>query len=250
MVKKLALLLSGFVLISLVAGGCGGAAPTATPVPPTATPVPATPTPVPPTATPVPPTPTPVPPTATPVPATPTPVPPTPTKPAAPTPTSVPPTATPEAAAVPPEIPHTLEGREGKCLICHEQGVGGAPKFPDDHTGRSADVCLSCHQLSSSPVAPPVVPHTLEGREGICLVCHETGAGGAPKVPDDHAGRTNDLCLICHQSGEAEAETEGDATKGAEVFVTYGCNACHNAEAAVVLVGPSLFDIGARARCG
>lgn len=65
MLKRiLMLLVTGFVVV-LALAACGGAEPTATPVPPTATAVPTTPTPVPPT--PVPPTPTPLP-TATPEP--------------------------------------------------------------------------------------------------------------------------------------------------------------------------------------
>ncbi|MFQ6121439.1 MAG: c-type cytochrome [Dehalococcoidales bacterium] len=48
-----------------------------------------------------------------------------------------------------------------------------------------------------APTTPPQVPHSLEGRLS-CLLCHETGIGGVPKVPSDHSGRGNDLCLNCH----------------------------------------------------
>ncbi|MBI4186871.1 MAG: c-type cytochrome [Chloroflexi bacterium] len=55
----------------------------------------------------------------------------------------------------------------------------------------------------AAPVAsaPPQVPHTLEGRS-TCLACHQTGIGGAPAVPANHAGRTNDICLACHKGKE------------------------------------------------
>lgn len=46
---------------------------------------------------------------------------------------------------------------------------------------------------------PPPIPHTLAGREGQCLVCHQTGIAGAPAVPANHAGRTNDMCQGCHK---------------------------------------------------
>ncbi|MDE3091042.1 MAG: ammonia-forming cytochrome c nitrite reductase subunit c552, partial [Chloroflexota bacterium] len=114
----------------------------------------------------------------------------------------------------PPQIPHAKEGHTD-CLSCHEKGVNGAPKFPPDHTGRTNDMCLGCHTFkpgaasaTAAPTAastpatlsnvPPPIPHTLEGRDQ-CLVCHQTGGGGAPKVPADHAGRTNDQCRTCHQ---------------------------------------------------
>ncbi|MDO8670035.1 MAG: hypothetical protein Q7O66_01215, partial [Dehalococcoidia bacterium] len=45
---------------------------------------------------------------------------------------------------------------------------------------------------------PPKIPHTLEGREGQCLMCHEAGIAGAPRVPAKHAGRTSDICHLCH----------------------------------------------------
>ena len=50
-----------------------------------------------------------------------------------------------------------------------------------------------------APVAPPEVPHTLEGRS-TCLVCHETGAGEATIIPADHSGRSNEVCSSCHKS--------------------------------------------------
>jgi ABC-type Fe3+-hydroxamate transport system substrate-binding protein len=45
---------------------------------------------------------------------------------------------------------------------------------------------------------PPGIPHTLEGRAD-CLVCHQTGVAGAPRVPADHAGRTSAVCQTCHK---------------------------------------------------
>ncbi len=63
-----------------------------------------------------------------------------------PTPTPVPPTATPPPAETPvgpPLIPHTLEGRES-CLMCHQ--IGGDIPLPEDHEGRTEDLCLTCHE--------------------------------------------------------------------------------------------------------
>ena len=48
-------------------------------------------------------------------------------------------------------------------------------------------------------VAPPQIPHTLEGRSD-CLACHQTGVGVAPKIPADHNGRGNEACLSCHKA--------------------------------------------------
>ncbi len=108
-----------------------------------------------------------------------------------------------EPAAVP-AIPHPTEGREA-CLACHEAGVGGASKIPDDHVGRTEETCGLCHAAAgatptpASPVSPilPLIPHPVEEREA-CLSCHEAGVGGAPKTPGDHAGRTDETCRQCH----------------------------------------------------
>jgi hypothetical protein len=120
--------------------------------------------------------------------------------------------ANPPEQGGPPQIPHAKEGRTD-CLSCHEKGVNGAPKFPPDHAGRTNEMCVVCHQFkpgaANATPAPttaagttagvaPAIPHTLEGRDQ-CLSCHQTGVGGAPKVPASHAGRTNDQCKTCHQ---------------------------------------------------
>jgi hypothetical protein len=157
-----------------------------------------------------------------------------------------------------PSIPHPLEGR-AECLTCHETGTSGSRQIPDDHSGRTDDMCRACHQpapatevppepgtatpevtsttppeASPTAVGPLQVPHTLEGRENClechvspeatlvlegapraiphpligrenCLACHQAGVGTAPLVPDDHAGRTNDICQGCHQPSQLPA---------------------------------------------
>jgi hypothetical protein len=126
-----------------------------------------------------------------------------------------------------PPIPHDLTGRQD-CLSCHEQGVNGAPKFPANHAGRTNDMCQGCHHPAAGaaptstpavvPTAtagaaptsaaggPPPIPHDVIGRDD-CLVCHATGQAGAPKVPDDHAGRTKDTCRTCHQPSVTQPTT-------------------------------------------
>ncbi len=44
----------------------------------------------------------------------------------------------------PPNIPagHATAG----CPVCHEQGIGDAPKWPDNHAGYTEQICTSCHQ--------------------------------------------------------------------------------------------------------
>jgi predicted CXXCH cytochrome family protein len=76
--------------------------------------------------------------------------------------------AWPERTLAQPPIPHPLEGRDN-CLACHETGVAGAPQVPEDHAGRTNEMCPLCHQQAAEPA--PFIPHTLEGREN-CTECH------------------------------------------------------------------------------
>ncbi|MBI4771108.1 MAG: c-type cytochrome [Chloroflexi bacterium] len=72
-----------------------------------------------------------------------------------------------------PQIPHDLICRSD-CLMCHKQGVGGAPRIPDAHRGLESSACQTCH------VAPAGAQ--LSGREmyaRVCARCHgEQGQGG------------------------------------------------------------------------
>lgn len=119
----------------------------------------------------------------------------------------------------PPKIPHALDGR-ALCLMCHQDGLVGAPKVLGTHAGRTNEMCQGCHKApvappvtttpgvppvtspttTAVPTSPPNVPHSLDGRSS-CLMCHQDGLAGAPKVPGTHAGRTNDICQACHKVG-------------------------------------------------
>ena len=43
--------------------------------------------------------------------------------------------------------------------------------------------------------APPLVPHDVEARKGLCQECHASGDQGAPITP--HPTRTH-FCVQCH----------------------------------------------------
>jgi hypothetical protein len=166
------------------------------------------------------------------------------------------------AQETPPQIPHPLEGRDA-CLVCHETGAAGAPKVPADHVGRTNEMCRGCHQPAMSTEAvptetapapeasatssaaetaeasegPPAIPHPLAGRDD-CLACHREGIGGAPQIPPDHAGRTNDICQGCHQPEEAAEVTPTPApitnavpTRIAHPAATAGVNTCADCHA-------------------
>lgn len=52
----------------------------------------------------------------------------------------------PRAPKFGPQIPHTLEGRY-PCSGCHIPGAKEPFEIPDNHAGRTGDVCTQCHQV-------------------------------------------------------------------------------------------------------
>ena len=56
-----------------------------------------------------------------------------------------------------PEVPHPAEGFED-CLACHD--ADQIAPFPEDHAGRTNDICLGCHQIRRE--------HALQGDAQCC----------------------------------------------------------------------------------
>ncbi len=94
------------------------------------------------------------------------------------------------------------------CLACHANLP--QPKLPDDHKGRTDATCTSCHKPASatgsttttttssggtSSGAPKAQPADHADRT-VCLGCHQNLP--EPKLPADHAGRTDATCAACH----------------------------------------------------
>ena len=84
------------------------------------------------------------------------------------------------------------------CGLCHASLLSRPNDFPqvdvEKHGGQLE--CITCHNAHDpGVVAPPEIPHTLEGRTD-CLLCHQVG--GLKPFPEDHTGHSIDTCLSCH----------------------------------------------------
>ena len=130
-----------------------------------------------------------------------------------------------EDHAFPPTIPDTAWHQDAwwtnDCLRCHETGVGDAPELV--HRGLpeilATAKCRTCHVLipGSEPrereqesdgfapnAFPPMIPaseyHAKAWLRDDCMLCHESGNKGAPKVV--HRGMPDHLltakCRTCH----------------------------------------------------
>lgn len=135
--------------------------------------------------------------------------------------------------AFPPTIPDTDWHRDAwqrdDCRRCHETGVGEAPVIV--HAGMAEVLmtakCRSCHVLipGTEPrppddtatdsifarnAFPPMIPasssHRTAWTKDDCLMCHESGLGGAPVVA--HEGMPSILltakCRTCHVQVRAD----------------------------------------------
>ena len=158
------------------------------------------------------------------------------------------------------------EGK-GTCVSCHTIGSHEAGRFPDlAGIGASAasrveglnDVEYLAESLYEPdlyvvegfpPGMPPVnrPPISLNRQEVLALIAYLQSLGGQPTVTmqtklgyatEDEESAATDV---------ASTEETGDEALGGEaLLVAQGCNACHSLAEPVRLVGPSLFDVGAR----
>ena len=159
---------------------------------------------------------------------------------------------TPPSASVASTVPHEIEGRED-CLVCHAVDSRVKPA-PEDHEGRSNNICQACHKVVQSPTTtaelptetpapvssetpasqpspttevevvaaePPKITHPLSGREQ-CINCHTVETGMVP-APEDHEDLTDDFCLFCHVPAEGESAVPPLPEKAETGF----CLGCH-----------------------
>lgn len=149
-----------------------------------------------------------------------------------------------------PQIPHTLEGRIGRCLECH--GPGGLKPVPADHAGRTNDMCLSCHQptlLSAATATPTAEPApaasptatpapVVNPAESSCVNCHSGLTGALSAVVADwnlsiHS-QNGVGCNSCHggdptSSDQSQAMSVQAGFKGvpAKMDIPALCGSCH-----------------------
>jgi len=148
-------------------------------------------------------------------------------------------TATPSAAK---PLPVSHEGRK-TCNNCHENNVG--PKSPEDHAGRTDDMCVTCHKPSegigssndiiTSGTAVPTETATVQPKYAgsqACVACHtdihttwsnalHSKAFSSPIFQEDWVKQSSAAsCLECHTTG-----FDPKTGKYAEAGVT--CESCH-----------------------
>lgn len=143
-----------------------------------------------------------------------------------------------------PRIPHPLQGRDD-CLACHATGVGGAPRLPASHAGRTSDTCRLCHIPAEPPqgevpqILPTIIPHpTAIQAQNSCATCHANLGGKSAAVVQDwnnsiHSQR-GVTCADCHGGDPASTDKESAHAASANfvgkpktVDIPALCGSCH-----------------------
>ena len=99
-----------------------------------------------------------------------------------------------------PSIPHALEGFSA-CTSCHAEGSSDVPRMPEDHEGRTDNLCSACHKpgAEGSEMAPSQAPETptAEAIETPALVTGDVANGEM---------LYGQKCAVCHgAAGEGTA---------------------------------------------
>lgn len=115
--------------------------------------------------------------------------------------------ATPTPTGGPPRIPHSLEGREGRCLQCHQEGIAGAPKVTAAHLGRTSDMCTLCHMQGAGNAGHEAVPSgtaQMVASAAAAPPAAQAAAGNAgPGSVQNGKDVYDKFCNGCHPSGKA-----------------------------------------------
>jgi mono/diheme cytochrome c family protein len=141
-----------------------------------------------------------------------------------------------------PTIPHGLEGFSA-CTQCHEEGGAGIPRFPDDHQGRTDDICTACHESEVEEVG------AMSAEEATATPA-ATAEEEATPAPEPTATPTESARATPTEPAEAEptsgtvatpteaaSEAMGDAANGEAVFGTR-CAPCHGPDGEGTTIAP------------
>jgi mono/diheme cytochrome c family protein len=143
-----------------------------------------------------------------------------------------------EPVAEAPLIPHPLEGFAA-CTQCHAEGGAGIPQFPDDHQGRSDDLCSACHTPAVEEAGEtPAVEDTPTPTETAEAEATETAEPTAGPTGTEEPAPTE--AAEATPTEEASADT-GDAENGQVVF-SARCAACHGPDGEGTTIAPEALN--------
>jgi cytochrome c2 len=161
-----------------------------------------------------------------------------------------------------------IVGGKGTCLTCHTMGQTGSLRFPDlagigARAGSTKEGFSDIEYLGESlydpnayivegflggmpPIGKP--PIALSDLEILAVIAYLQSLGGESTVTTatELEWQGQEPAAATSGSAGAAAAPAGDPRSGEALFTAGLCNTCHKADEPGPLVGPSLFDVGAR----
>lgn len=129
-----------------------------------------------------------------------------------------------------PSIPHGLEGFRA-CTACHAEGGTGIPRFPEDHEGRTDDLCTACHKPVDDASGPAPAPEPSETPSEATPTPEPTATPREPaSTPEPAASPT-----------EAATTTVGDVSSGETLF-SRRCAPCHGTSGEGTTIAPDAIN--------
>ncbi len=167
------------------------------------------------------------------------------------------------------EIGGEIVGGKGTCLVCHTIGEsGGSLRFPDlggigARAATMREGMDGVEYLAESLYEPnafivegflPGMPNIgsppidLSDQEILAVIAYLESLGGTPSVTMDTELRwqSDEGTTTTQPAAGPASTTDVEPRGGEEIFTTFMCNTCHSIDDATPLVGPSLYDLGAR----
>jgi len=164
------------------------------------------------------------------------------------------------------EIGQQIMGSKGTCLTCHTIGSDdGALRFPDlgnigAVAGTRKEGLSDVEYLAESLYDPnafivegfqagmPTInkpPINLTDDEILTVIAYLQSLGGTPTATMDTELQWQGQSPAS-SAAAAPAAAVSSNLDGPTLFTTYLCNTCHSIDTPGPLVGPSLYDVGAR----
>jgi mono/diheme cytochrome c family protein len=165
------------------------------------------------------------------------------------------------------EIGQQVMSGKGTCLTCHTIGSDdGALRFPDlgnigAVAGTRKEGLSDVEYIAESLYDPnafivegfqagmPTIhkpPINLTDDEILTVIAYLQSLGGTPTVTMDTELQWQGEAPTASTAAAAPAAAVSSNLDGPTLFTTYLCSTCHSIDNPAPLVGPSLYDVGAR----
>jgi cytochrome c5 len=151
-----------------------------------------------------------------------------------------------------PSIPHGLDGF-GACTLCHAEGGPGIPRLPDDHQGRTDDLCSACHspaaqaaeatpttEVAATPTEAPEPTPTTEAAATPTEAPEPTPTTEAVATSTEAPEPTPTAEVVITPT-KAPPAAAGDAANG-QVVYSAGCMLCHGPNGEGTAIAPNALN--------